>query len=149
VKSNAEHVPIRSCDITALARVLEGTRALDAETAAPAMRDAITEFLRRLDDGPFDEGDRELLRSALALGESDPRSSSVELVAAPKLRRRHKETLDCLLTGATEKEIAVQLGLSVHTVHQYVKAIYRRFRVTSRAQLMASRLRPVSALTGT
>ena len=33
-------------------------------------------------------------------------------------------------------------GLSVHTVHQYVKAIYRRFRVSSRAQLMASRLRP-------
>jgi DNA-binding NarL/FixJ family response regulator len=151
VKSTAEHITIRSCDITALVRVLEGTRALDAESAVSAMRDAITELVRHVDDAAFDETDRELLRTATTATTNDEgRTSGIDLVPMPKLRRRHQETLDYLLTGATEKEIAVKLGLSVHTVHQYVKAIYRRFHVSSRAQLMASRLRPVGALaTGT
>lgn len=42
-----------------------------------------------------------------------------------------------LLTGKPEKEIAVVLGLSVSTTHQYVKAILRHFGVNSRAALMA------------
>lgn len=56
---------------------------------------------------------------------------------AAQLCRRERETLEGLLSGASEKEIASRLGLSVHTVHQYVKSIYRRLEVTSRAQLMA------------
>ena len=42
-----------------------------------------------------------------------------------------------MLHGASEKAIASQLGLSRHTVHDYVKQIYRRFDVSSRAELLA------------
>jgi len=45
--------------------------------------------------------------------------------------------LACLLEGDSEKETAVRLGLSRVTAHQYVTALYRHFRVRSRAQLLA------------
>jgi len=54
--------------------------------------------------------------------------------------RREQETLDLLLTGASEKVIAAKLGLSPHTVHDYVKVIYRKAGVASRAELMARAL---------
>jgi DNA-binding NarL/FixJ family response regulator len=54
------------------------------------------------------------------------------------LSPRLRDTLRELLTGAGEKEIALRLGLSPHTAHQYVKTLYRRFHVASRAQLMAT-----------
>jgi pSer/pThr/pTyr-binding forkhead associated (FHA) protein len=42
-----------------------------------------------------------------------------------------------LMTGLSEKEIAAELHLSVHTVHNHVRQIYREFEVSSRAELMA------------
>ena len=52
---------------------------------------------------------------------------------APQVRR----TLEVLLSGVSEKRAARQLGLSRHTVHDYVKTLYRRFDVSSRSELMA------------
>ena len=72
-----------------------------------------------------------LQHSARAIG----RPSEVEL--SPRLQ----QTLDALMTGASEKQIASQFGISHHTMHQYVKTLFRRFGVTSRAELMASVLR--------
>jgi len=43
----------------------------------------------------------------------------------------------CLLSGDSDKQIAGRIGLSVHTVHEYVTALYRRFDVHSRAELFA------------
>ena len=42
-----------------------------------------------------------------------------------------------MLEGLSEKETAARLDLSGHTVHQYVKALYRRYRVRSRSELLA------------
>ena len=42
-----------------------------------------------------------------------------------------------LLTGDTLKEVAQKLGLSEHTVGDYVKQIYKHFSVSSRAELLA------------
>lgn len=109
---------------------------------------AVLAMIESVIDGvPLDKGDRELIAAyAASISDRRERPSGIDLTeTADVLRPRHKETLEWLLTGATEKEIAVGLGLSVHTVHQYVKAIYRRFGVTSRAQLMASRLRVTAA----
>ena len=53
------------------------------------------------------------------------------------LSPRAEETLDGLLAGLSEKEIADQMGLSPHTVHQYVKELHRRYGVRSRGELMA------------
>lgn len=57
------------------------------------------------------------------------------------LSRRLRQTLACLLEGDTEKQVAGRLGLSPSTAHQYVTALYRRFGVHSRAQLLAHVLR--------
>jgi DNA-binding NtrC family response regulator len=54
------------------------------------------------------------------------------------LSPRMRQTLEHLLAGASEKEVAVQLGLSSHTVHDYVKKLYRHFGVSSRAELLAT-----------
>jgi DNA-binding CsgD family transcriptional regulator len=53
------------------------------------------------------------------------------------LPRRLQQTLACLLEGDSEKQVAARLGLSHATVHQYVTALYRRFGVQSRGQLMS------------
>jgi len=56
---------------------------------------------------------------------------------APRLRN----TLQHLLHGMSEKEIAAKSGLTRNTVHEYVKHIYSYFGVSSRAELMAKVLR--------
>ena len=53
------------------------------------------------------------------------------------LSPRQKETLAHMKGGLSEKEIARRLARSKHTVHCYVKEIYRRFHVRSRSELMA------------
>lgn len=58
----------------------------------------------------------------------------------PRLSPRQRETLTLLLQGKTEKEVAVALGLSTHTVHQYVKGLYRLYGVTTRGALVARAL---------
>jgi DNA-binding CsgD family transcriptional regulator len=61
--------------------------------------------------------------------------------SARQLSPRLRQVLACLLEGDAEKQIAQRLNLTTPTVNQYVKAIYRRFRVNSRAQLMARWIR--------
>jgi len=53
------------------------------------------------------------------------------------LSPRLHQTLACLLEGDSEKQVAARLGLSQATTHQYVTALYRRFGVQSRGQLLA------------
>ena len=53
------------------------------------------------------------------------------------LSKRLNETLSLLLDGRSEKEVARSLGLGVRTVHEYVTALYKHFRVSSRAELLA------------
>ena len=55
---------------------------------------------------------------------------------APRLPSQVRITLEHLLTGMSEKEVAAAMELSRHTVHTYVKAIYRAFGVKSRAELL-------------
>ena len=50
---------------------------------------------------------------------------------------RVRPVLRQLLAGKSEKEIAAGLRLSPHTVHTYVKIIYRRLQVRSRGELLA------------
>src|SRR4051794_33430844 len=56
---------------------------------------------------------------------------------ASRLSRRQRETLQHLLHGSSEKEIARAMHLSVHTIHIYSKAIYAEFEVSSRPELLA------------
>jgi len=57
--------------------------------------------------------------------------------AVPGLAPRHTQTLERLLAGDSEKQIASLLGVSRNTVHVYVTALYRHFDVSSRGELLA------------
>lgn len=58
-------------------------------------------------------------------------------VCSRHLSKRLRETLDGLLGGGSAKEIAADLGLSPHTVQNYIKAVYREYNVNSRGELLA------------
>jgi DNA-binding CsgD family transcriptional regulator len=68
----------------------------------------------------------------LGAGYSRPPTRSI-----PGLSNRHAETLEWLLAGDSEKEIAARMGVSRNTVHVYVTALYRHFNVSSRGELLA------------
>lgn len=53
------------------------------------------------------------------------------------LSPRLQQTLHLLLAGHVEKQIVARLALSRHTVHQYIKSLYRRMHVCSKAELLA------------
>lgn len=59
----------------------------------------------------------------------------------PALSPRMRQTLERLLQGHSEKQLARLLGISRPTAHQYVTALYRHFEVASRSELMAHFLR--------
>jgi Bacterial regulatory proteins, luxR family len=90
-------------------------------------------FMRAAADQPFSEEDRDVLH----LVHLECAGLYVEQRTGISLPPRVEATLEHLLTGATDKEIAVRLRLSPHTVRQYVKTIFRAYGVSSRAQLIA------------
>jgi hypothetical protein len=59
--------------------------------------------------------------------------SPSEIALPPRL----VQTLAALARGLSEKQVAAELGLSQHTVHDYVKELHRRLRVQSRGELLA------------
>jgi DNA-binding NarL/FixJ family response regulator len=70
-----------------------------------------------------------------------PGKPALSALGGVPLSPRLRETLDCLLQGQSEKEAAEQLQLSPATIHQYVIALYRRFGVASRGQLLGQILK--------
>lgn len=59
------------------------------------------------------------------------------LVASTPLTPVERQVLHGLLSGCSEKEIAIAQEQSYHTTHEYVRAIYRKFGINNRAALMA------------
>jgi DNA-binding CsgD family transcriptional regulator len=59
---------------------------------------------------------------------TDPQSS---------LPPRLAQTLNALVEGKSEKQVAIELGISPHTLHNYVKALHKRFNVSSRGELVS------------
>lgn len=63
--------------------------------------------------------------------------TSGPLIAKTPLTPTERKVLKLLLTKASEKTIADQLGLAVSTTHQHVVSLFRKFAVRSRAELMS------------
>jgi len=81
---------------------------------------------------PFDERERQIVHHLHGeLGELWRAASGA------RLPRRLQQTLSLLQAGCGEKEVADQLQLSPQTVHDYCKALHKRLRVRSRAELLA------------
>ncbi len=100
-------------------------------------------LVRPLDQNRFAARERRLLRLfhhelARHLGTTLVRQRGEPLLRLPL---RLGETLRYLLEGDSEKQVAVRMGLSRHTVHEYVTELYRRLGVSSRPELMALCLR--------
>lgn len=53
------------------------------------------------------------------------------------LPARAREVLRCLLEGDSDKQAALRLGISRHTVNHYTKVIFDHFRVATRTELLA------------
>ncbi|WP_428386840.1 response regulator transcription factor [Mucisphaera sp.] len=93
----------------------------------------------------FADADRLLLEAALGClpifdPESqweEPKVQRVDPRLVAQLTKRQRQTLRYLLEGDSEKRVAERLGISPHTVHNYVKRLYRLFDVSSRAALLA------------
>lgn len=106
-------------------------------------RRAVRLELFRRDAPPFRESDA----AWLAVMHAGCAWSYGERVETPTSRRvrelspRDRRTLEHLLAGESEKQIAARIGRSPHTVHTHVKRIYRRLGVSSRAELLARCLR--------
>ena len=106
----------------ALLRAAQTARAGDAPDGVEASRREIADFCKYL-------GNR--LKGELRGKTTSPIPEGLKL--SPRMR----QTLDRLLAGDSEKQIANTLAVSPHTVHVYVKAIYRGFDVSSRGELLA------------
>jgi DNA-binding CsgD family transcriptional regulator len=97
-------------------------------------------FGRYLGDRPFGTRERtlvHLIHTELAHVWRRPRANGAVRDALAGLSRRLRETLELLHAGLSEKQISIRLALSVHTVHDYVKELHRRFHVSSTPELVA------------
>lgn len=54
--------------------------------------------------------------------------------APPRLR----QTLAGLLRGGSEKTVAAELSISIHTVHEHIKRLHKLFQVASRGELLSA-----------
>ena len=106
-------------------------------------RELITEQLQRISQGepPLSPS---IARRVMAYfsAKAKPAASSPNAMPSVSLTDRESEVLLRVAKGYTLPEIGVQLGLSRHTIADYVKQIYRKLNVSSRAEaaLEAQRL---------
>jgi DNA-binding NarL/FixJ family response regulator len=98
----------------------------------------ILALMRGEDQKPFTERECQLVDLCLSQmawpyqpddAPSDPRVAALQ----PRLRK----VMQHLLEGDAEKQVAAKLGLSKHTVHEYVKMIYQQLGVSSRSELLS------------
>jgi DNA-binding NarL/FixJ family response regulator len=103
-------------------------------------RELITEQLQRISQGepPLSPS---IARRVIAYFAAQPKPAA-SMMPHVSLTERESEVLLRVAKGFTLPEIGVQLNLSRHTIADYVKQIYRKLNVSSRAEaaLEAQRL---------
>jgi DNA-binding NarL/FixJ family response regulator len=104
-------------------------------------RELIAEQLQRISQGepPLSPS---IARRVMAHFSAQSKPQAPSLLPGVTLTDRESEVLLRVAKGYTLPEIGVQLGLSRHTIADYVKQIYRKLNVSSRAEaaLEAQRL---------
>ena len=90
-------------------------------------------------DRPFGRRELRLIRMAVAevLPLHGTRLAAAGAPSATALPPRLRQVLVRLFDGDGEKQIASRLGISRHTVHEYIRRLHRLFDVSSRGELLA------------
>lgn len=83
------------------------------------------------------EPDGRLGHTALAIEPANASEIAPIIVQAYELSSREQEITELIAQGVTTAAIAARLYLSVHTVRDYVKAIFEKVQVSSRGELVA------------
>jgi DNA-binding CsgD family transcriptional regulator len=114
----------------------------------------------------FSDEDRDLLNAArpfliqayrnairygelLSLGSAPQPLPPVDSLVVLGLTRRQAEVLQQLASGASEREVAVRLGLSLRTVEKHLEHCYRRLGVDNRSAAAAIAWSPAGSSGGT
>ena len=107
-------------------------------------RELITEQLQRISQGepPLSPSIARRVMAYFTSAKARLPDPSLNALPNVSLTERESEVLLRVAKGYTLPEIGVQLGLSRHTIADYVKQIYRKLNVSSRAEaaLEAQRL---------
>jgi DNA-binding CsgD family transcriptional regulator len=134
----------RSDHFNHVRRPLGFGESLYAVLTTPDRRRLKLSLHRELSDDPYTERHVHLVQcfneNLASLYTVTPRPSALDerlATLAPRLQK----VLDRLLRGDSEKQAAYGLGLSPHTVHQYVKTLYRDLGANSRGELLAMFIR--------
>ena len=105
----------------------------------PGLGTSVVGFYRPVSAPLFDEREARIAHIVLSevgwLHEAGMPHSAAKDV--PKLPPRCRLILNQLVRGTTRKQIADDLGISLHTVNDYLKRIFAHFGVHSQAQLIA------------
>lgn len=137
-----------SVDILVLSALEDERHILDAIEAGATgylLKDApmeqLEEQLRQLRAGGSPLSPR-VARKLLArlqpfVQESGGRRASAGEGGEGGLAPREREVLECFMLGMTQQEIALHLGVSVHTVATYVRRLYRKLDARSRSSAIA------------
>jgi DNA-binding NarL/FixJ family response regulator len=105
-------------------------------------RELIAEQLQRISQGEPPLSPSIARRVIAYFAQQAKTPPPADILPDVQLTERESEVLLRVAKGFTLPEIAVQLGLSRHTIADYVKQIYRKLNVSSRAEaaLEAQRL---------
>ena len=95
-------------------------------------------LLREAGAPAFEERERHMMDLALSqmAWPFQPEDTPVDPRLAA-LQPRLRKVMQHLLQGDSEKQVAAKLGLSKHTVHEYVKMLYQQLGVNSRGELLS------------
>ena len=92
----------------------------------------VTELRKALDGGsPIDSTIARLVVESF----QKPRENQTNVVEV--LSERQLEVLKLIAHGLTDKAIAGEMGISIHTVNNYTRKIYEKLHVNSRAEAAA------------
>jgi DNA-binding CsgD family transcriptional regulator len=96
-------------------------------------------FYRRLQEPPYGKRERAIVHAMFQQIDWMHRSvvQVAALVSATDLSQREREVLMRVLAGESRKTIAATLHVSLHTVADHLKQIYRKLGVKTGAGLMA------------
>jgi len=152
----AEEMRVKACHITRLRQQIDRENRFPSTDVFPLWRAAdigplmlsarpvneqcvsLIGIYRRADEPLFEERERRIAHILLTevpwlheMGWPDDLGA-----AAPSLTLRSRQVLTLLLEGMARKAVADRLNISVHTVSDHIKELYRVFGVRSQAELM-------------